>query len=71
MQLKHEVILDKIDRQLLYELSRGVQMKDMPGLLPLSMGGIESRKRKLKQAFNIVKEKDAILIEVAKTKGFI
>ncbi len=71
MQLKDDIVLDKIDRQLLYELSRGVKMKDMPSLLPLSMGGIESRKRKLKQVFNITQAKDSILIEIAKTKGFI
>lgn len=71
LKAKTEINIDKIDRQLLYELSRGVKMKDLPELLPLSMGGIESRKRKLKKAFNIPKEKDAILIEIARTKGFI
>tara|TARA_R110000796_G_scaffold251498_1_gene383042 strand:- start:2196 stop:2873 length:678 start_codon:yes stop_codon:yes gene_type:complete len=71
MQVKTEITIDKIDRQLLYELSRGVKMKDLPDLLPLSMGGIESRKRKLKQAFNVLKEKDASLIEIARMKGFI
>ncbi|WP_047415869.1 response regulator [Cellulophaga sp. Hel_I_12] len=70
-QIRAEIVLDKIDRQLLYELSRGVKMKDLPGLLPLSMGGIESRKRKLKEVFKISKEKDAVLLEVARQKGFI
>tara|TARA_R110002012_G_scaffold294098_1_gene490036 strand:+ start:20525 stop:21202 length:678 start_codon:yes stop_codon:yes gene_type:complete len=71
IRAKSEINIDKIDRQILYELSRGVKMKDLPELLPLSMGGIESRKRKLKRAFNILKEKDNVLIEIAREKGFI
>lgn len=63
--------LDKIDRQLLYELSNGAKMKDLPEVLPLSIGGIEKRKRRLKNIFDIKKRNDRELIHIAKEKGFI
>ncbi len=65
------LILDKIDRELLYELSIGTKMKDLPTILPLSIAGVEKRKRQLKELFDIRKKGDRELVLIAKEKGFI
>jgi len=70
-QVTNDFILDKIDRQLLYELSIGTKMGDLPNVIPLSIGGLERRKRQLKEAFNVAKMDDKTLVETAKQKGFI
>ncbi len=66
------LLIDSIDRKILYELSIGARMKDMPNYVPLSAASIEKRKRHLKKIFN-VKDKggDRELILVAKEKGLI
>ena len=63
--------LSKIDRQLLYSLSLGTKMKDMPCEIPLSMAAIEKRKRVLKDIFEVETKADKDLISAAKEKGFI
>jgi DNA-binding NarL/FixJ family response regulator len=63
--------LDKIDRQLLYELSIGTKMKDLPKILPMSLAGIEKRKKQLKEVFEVEDNDDRGLILKAKEKGFI
>lgn len=67
------IILDKTDRKLLYELSIGTMTKDLPKILNLSLGGIERRKRQLRDKFNIVSSRnnDKDLLLTAKEKGFI
>ena len=69
--INHDFFVDKIDRDILYELSIGTKMIDLPSVIPLSKGGIESRKRKLKENFNIENEDDKALVQLAKEKGFI
>ena len=70
-QLSSYEILDDIDRRLLYELSQGTKMKDIPDILPLSIAGVEKRKRNLKIIFNVENEGDGGLLKVAREKGFI
>ncbi|MCK5677007.1 MAG: response regulator transcription factor [Flavobacteriaceae bacterium] len=70
-QVSRGLIIDKIDRQLLYQLSIGTKMKDLPDILPLSIAGIEKRKRHLKEIFEVEKQGDKDLILKAKEKGFI
>jgi len=70
-EISNDLLLDKIDRKLLYELSLGVKTKDLPDKLPLSIAGIERRKRQLKMIFDVSKQNDNSLITVAKEKGFI
>ena len=70
-QISSDFLLDKIDRQLLHELSIGTKMKDLPDVLPMSMAGIEKRKRQLKEIFNVQENEDRELILKAKEKGFI
>lgn len=63
--------LDKIDRQLLYEMSIGTKMKDLPNIIPMSMPGLEKRKKQLKEIFKVQDNDDRELILKAKEKGFI
>ena len=69
--INHDIFVDKIDRDILHQLSIGTKMIDLPTVIPLSKGGIESRKRKLKENFNIENEDDKALVQLAKEKGFI
>ncbi len=70
-QFKNDYTIDNLDRELLYSLSLGTKTKDLPKVLPLSLAGIEKRKRNLKLILNVEKEGDQGLIEKAKAKGFI
>jgi DNA-binding NarL/FixJ family response regulator len=70
-QMTASVNLDKIDRQILYELSIGTRMKDMPDVVPLSMAGIEKRKRIMKQKLDVEDQGDKALILKAREMGFI
>jgi DNA-binding NarL/FixJ family response regulator len=70
-EVSNDFLLDNIDRKLLYELSIGTRMKDLPAILPLSIAGIEKRKRHLKEIFNIKSVEDKELLIIAKEKGFI
>ncbi|MDC7995432.1 response regulator [Altibacter sp. HG106] len=69
--VSNDFLLDNIDRKLLYELSLGTKMKDLPDILPLSIAGIEKRKRNLKEIFDVASGDDKELISKAKDKGFI
>lgn len=66
-----DVVLDNTDKQLLYEISKGTKNKDLKKVLPLSSGGIEKRKRQLKQLFSPKENNDQSLIESATEKGFL
>lgn len=70
-EVSNDFILDDIDRRILYELSMGTRMKDLPNIVHLSIAGIEKRKRHLKQIFDAVGPEDKGLIMRAKQKGFI
>jgi hypothetical protein len=69
--MANDFILDTIDRQLLYYLSEGTKTKDLPELLPLSLRGLEKRKRKLKQILGSQINSDKELIKNAKMHGFL
>jgi DNA-binding NarL/FixJ family response regulator len=70
-QVANDFLLDNIDRKILHELSIGTRMKDLPDVIPLSIAGIEKRKRHLKSIFNIKSSDDKELLHIAKKKGFI
>jgi DNA-binding NarL/FixJ family response regulator len=70
-QVSTDYLLDRTDRKLLYEISIGTRTKDLPDILPLSIAGIERRKRQLKKAFNTETDEDKELIMKAKEKGFL
>ena len=70
-QMFTDINIDKIDRKILYELSVGTKMKDLPNFVPLSIAGIEKRKRILKQIFDVEDQGDKALILKARELGFI
>lgn len=70
-QVANDFLLDSIDRKILYELSIGTRMKDLPDIVPLSIAGIEKRKRHLKHIFNISSSDDKELLYIVKEQGFI
>ncbi|WP_136468733.1 response regulator [Flagellimonas onchidii] len=67
-QVSNTVEIDVFDKKILYHLSLGERMKNLPKLIPLSMPTIERRKRKLKYLFEA--KDDKYLLEKAKEKGF-
>ncbi|MCF6297973.1 MAG: response regulator [Flavobacteriaceae bacterium] len=70
-QFSSDIVLDRIDRLLLYQISIGSKMKDIPEVIPLTIGGLEQRKRKLKDKFDLEHKCDRELIMLAKKKGFL
>jgi DNA-binding NarL/FixJ family response regulator len=70
-KMSSNIILSKIDKLLLYELARGTKTKDLTKVLPLSIGGVEKRKRYLKDLFNSTKKNDSEFIEAAINIGFL
>lgn len=69
--MSNQIVLDKIDREILYNLSAGAKMKDLPDIINLSLAGIERRKRHLRDVFDTQKNDDKALLERAKEKGFL
>lgn len=67
----HKFILDEWDERLLFELSQGRKMKDLPGILPLSLTAIEKRKRNLKLLFKIPGSDQKALLVKAREIGVI
>ncbi|MCL6294846.1 response regulator [Jejuia spongiicola] len=66
-----DFVLDATDRVLLHELSKGTRTKDLPNFVNLSKGGVERRKRHLKEVFNIEGKGDKKLIQIAKDRGYV
>jgi DNA-binding NarL/FixJ family response regulator len=70
-QIGSDIYLDEVDRKMLYELSIGAKLKDLSNLLPLSIAGIEKRRRNLKEMFDISGAEDRELVKIAREKGFL
>lgn len=70
-QSANDFVIDKIDRKILYELSKGTKMNELPSVLPLSIAALERRKRILKDVFNVIGKGDRDLLVLAQEKGFI
>jgi DNA-binding NarL/FixJ family response regulator len=67
----NDYLIDAIDRKLLYELSKGTKMSQLPDIIPLSVSTLEKRKRVLKEIFDIADKDDRDLFRIAEEKGFI
>ncbi len=68
-----DILLDRTDREILYYLSLGLRVKDLPSSVNLSLAGIERRKRHLYDVFNVKtrKKDNRELIQLAREKGFV
>lgn len=63
--------LDRLDRLIIYYISIGKQTKDLPQYVPLSLPGIERRKKRLKEIFEVEDGNDIHLITRAREEGFL
>ena len=63
--------IDKVDIQILNEMSNGTKNIDLPKYIPMSKSGIEKRKRQLKRYFKVKDDCNRELILIAKEKGYI
>lgn len=69
--ITNDVVLDEVDRKILFNLSRGIKTKDLPGVVNLSLAAIEKRKRTMRENLGIEDGGDLILIDKAKEYGFL
>ncbi|MEO1030032.1 MAG: DNA-binding response regulator [Bacteroidota bacterium] len=69
--MSNEFTIDRTDRLLLHELSKGAKTKHLCDIIPLSTSAIELRKRNLKRLFKIKDGDDRKLIAKAQEFGFI
>jgi len=70
-QVQADILLDFTDRKLLHYANKGAKMSELPDLLTISKSQVESRKRKLKELFDVVGESDYRLFRAAEEKGFL
>ena len=70
-QVSNDFMVDNIDRKMLYELSIGTKMNELPQAIPLSIAALERRKRLLRDMFNVIGKGDRDLLIAAREKGFI
>lgn len=63
--------LDRLDRLILYYISIGKLTKDLPLYIPLSLPGIERRKKRLKEIFDVEDGNDIDLLSKAREDGFV
>ncbi|WP_308993680.1 response regulator [Mariniflexile litorale] len=70
-QATNDFVVDNIDRKMLYELSNGTKMNELPQVLPLSIAALERRKRLLRDIFNVTGKGDRDLLTAARERGFI
>lgn len=69
-QYGNKVVLDELDRNILFHLSKGIMTKDIIEYVPLSLAAIEKRKKNMKIILN-VEGGDLLLIDKARELGFI
>lgn len=67
----NSIEIDLFDKQILFHLSKGTEIQDMPQFIPISLNAIESRKLNLKELLNVVGEEDLELVKAAKNRGLI
>lgn len=70
-QISSDLVIDYIDRQILFLIANGKKMKELPDHIPLSLGALERRVRILKTTFNANSKDNVTLINMARDMGFI
>ena len=63
--------IDQFDEQILFHISKGTKLSDIPQYIPISLGAIERRKVKLKELLKIEDGSDIDLVREAKNKGLL
>ncbi len=67
----NKLAIDDLDREILYQLSKGVVIRKMPNFVPLSLSGIERRKRRLVTLFNLKDSSVSTLVNHARSLHII
>ena len=70
-QQNQQSVLDDYDRRILYHLSKGTKTSHLVKYVPLSLGAIEKRKRKIKEVFGITSGGDREILDKAMEYGFL
>lgn len=65
------VEIDQFDKEILFHISKGTILSDIPQYIPISLGAIEQRKIKLKELLKIEEGSDIDLVREAKNKGLL
>lgn len=63
--------VDQFDKEILFHISKGTKLSDIPHYIPISLGAIERRKLKLKELMKIEEGSDIDLVREAKNKGLL
>ncbi|AWG21035.1 response regulator [Flavobacterium faecale] len=67
----NSIEIDLFDKQILFHMSKGTKIKDMPQFIPISQNAIESRLVNLRELLDVVGGRDSDLVKIAKTKGLL
>jgi DNA-binding NarL/FixJ family response regulator len=70
-QFTNNLVLDNIDRSILFHISKGIQTKDLTSIVNLSLPAIEKRKRNIKEVIGVEQGGDMVLVDKAKELGFL
>lgn len=65
----NSIEIDEFDKQILFHLSKGTAVEDMPQYIPISLNAIEKRRFSLKELLKIKSGSDEDLLKEAKSKG--
>ena len=65
------VEIDQFDKEILFHISKGTILSEIPQYIPISLGAIEQRKIKLKELLKIEEGSDIDLVREAKNKGLL
>ncbi len=63
--------VDLFDKQILFHLSKGTKLQDLPQYIPISLGAIDRRKSNLKRLLKVEAGSDSDLVRAAKSKGLL
>ena len=61
--------IDEFDKQILFHLSKGTLIEDMPQYIPISLNAIKKRKLSLKELLKVKSGTNEELVKEAKSKG--
>lgn len=68
---KDTIEIDQFDKQILFHLSKGTKLNDIPQYIPISLGAIERRKINLKELLKVEEGSDIELVREAKNRGLL
>lgn len=67
----NSIEIDQFDKEILFHISRGTKLTDIPQYIPISLGAIERRKLDLKELLKVEEGTDIDLVREAKNKGLL